>query len=95
MKTRLLKKLRRIAKRKVYAKYSGYYFKIIFREKKVEFYYKQGKNEEQDMLSVSESTLFNNIDELKKGLMRARRYAILEILGQIKKDIINKEIKNL
>jgi len=104
MKTRLLKRLRRKAKNRVFPKWDGYEFIIVYKKwlsTEDGFILKQyecidmQKGVFSDGFSVLGGTVFYGIDELKDGLVKARRCAILEMVDEYRNESIRKKIKNL
>ena len=91
MKTRLLKRLRREAKRQVRAISNDCEMQIVWRKQ----YYYRGNDMENDDFYFCNGTVFYNIEDLKLGLVEARRIVILQMADEYRNNILKKKIKNL
>jgi hypothetical protein len=100
VKTRLLRRLRRRARNRVYGKWDGYELTIQWKkwvsgEGYVILNFKLGDGHENNDFYHSRETVFKDIDDLKSGLAEARRCAILQTVMEYRSDIIKDKIKKL
>ena len=102
MKTRLLKRLRCMAKTRVFAQWDGYCFTIVWKKwRSVDDGYIMLEYEraysasDNDGFRLTGGTVYDTIDELKSALVDARRCVIMEMVNERKDEMIRKKIQNL
>lgn len=102
MKTRMLKRLRRMAKTRVFAQWDGFCFTIVWKkwrsvdEGYIMLEYERAHNaSDNDGFRLMGGTSYNTIDELKPALVDARRCVIMEMVNEQKDEMIRKKIQNL
>lgn len=101
MKTRLLKRLRRMAKTHVFAQWDGFCFTIVRKkwcsvdEGYIMLEYERAYDAADDGFRLLGGTVYDTIEELESALVAARRCMVMEMVNERKNETIRKKIKNL